>query len=147
MWVGGASQSTAGGIKVNTFAVAFANFMSVVRGRERVVLFNREITANSVRRASAVIFGSILTILFFFVVLIIMEPDISPKGLFFETVSAYCTVGLSLNVTPLLGNDSKIWIVLLMFIGRVGLITLLMTIVQHTGELMYRCPKDQVIIN
>ncbi|MDO4755146.1 MAG: potassium transporter TrkG [Parabacteroides sp.] len=147
MWVGGASQSTAGGIKVNTFAVAFANFMSVIRGRDRVVLFNREITADSVRRASAVIFGSILTILFFFVVLVIMEPDIAPLGLFFEIISAYSTVGLSLNVTPLLGDDSKIWVAMMMFIGRVGMITILMTIVQHKGELMYRCPKDQVIIN
>ena len=76
-----------------------------------------------------------------------MEPDLPVKGLFFETVSAYSTVGASLNITPLLGDDSKILISILMFVGRVGLITILMSLVQHGGNLKYRLPQDDVIIN
>lgn len=147
MWIGGASQSTAGGVKVNAFAVSWANFISVVRGRSNVVLFNRELAGDSVRRATAVVLGSITTILIFFCFLVALEPEITPFGLFFETVSALGTVGSSLNVTPLMGNESKVLISILMFIGRVGLITLLTSIVRPSGSLRYKLPKDNIIIN
>ena len=147
MWIGGGSQSTAGGIKVNTFAVAMANFISVIKGQNNVRLFNREIESNSIRRASSIIFGSILIILIFFVGLVMMEPEISLKGLLFETISAFSTVGASLNVTPLLSDGSKIWLTFLMFIGRVGLITFIMSFIKHTETPKYRLPKDNVIIN
>lgn len=147
MWIGGASQSTAGGIKVNTFAVALANMRAVIRGENAVVLFKREITPDSVSRASAVVFGSIVIILLSFVALIYLEPDISPKGLLFEVVSAYSTVGANLNVTPLLGSASKLLIVVLMFVGRVGLITVLMSVTRQGGIRRYRYPKGNVIIN
>jgi len=147
MWIGGASQSTAGGIKVNTFAVALANIRAVVRGENAVVLFNREITSDSVSRSSAVVFGSIVAILLSFVALLLLEPDISPKGLLFEVVSAYSTVGASLNVTPELGNASRLLIVVLMFVGRVGLITVLMGMSRQRDRRKYRYPKGNVIIN
>lgn len=147
MWIGGGSQSTAGGIKVNTFAVAISNFFSVIRGKTSVTLFNRELSAESVRRASATIFGSLITIIVFFLILVAMEPEISPKGLLFETISAYCTVGSSLNITPLLADNSKIIVSVLMFIGRVSLITILMSVIQQKGNTKYRYPKDNVIIN
>lgn len=147
MWIGGGSQSTAGGIKVNTFAVAISNFFSVIRGKTSVTLFNRELSAESVRRASATIFGSLITIIVFFIILVAMEPEISPKGLLFETISAYCTVGSSLNITPLLADNSKIIMSVLMFIGRVSLITILMSVIQQKGNTKYRYPKDNVIIN
>ena len=147
MWIGGGSQSTAGGIKVNTFAVAISNFFSLIRGKTSVTLFNRELSAESVRRASATIFGSLITIIVFFLILVAMEPEISPKGLLFETISAYCTVGSSLNITPLLADNSKIIVSVLMFIGRVSLITILMSVIQQKGNTKYRYPKDNVIIN
>lgn len=147
MWIGGAAQSTAGGIKVNTLAIAYANLVSVVKGRSSSVMFGREITSDTIRRAGAVISGSIFTILLFFSILVYLEPEISPKGLLFETISAIGTVGSSLNVTSLLGDDSKIVVTILMFIGRVGLITVLMTVVQNPGDPKYKYPKDNVIIN
>lgn len=147
MWIGGASQSTAGGIKVNTFAVAFATLVAIVRGRNSVVLFNREISTESVRRALAVILGSIITIISFFSLLVILEPTLSPRALLFETISACGTVGSSLGITSQLGDDSKIIVSLLMFVGRVGLITLLMSIIPPSGTPKYRLPKDNVIIN
>lgn len=147
MWVGGGSQSTAGGIKVNTFAVAVANFYAVVRGRERVHTFGREIPAESVRRASAVIFGSIGATLGFFTLLVILEPNLHPMGLLFEVVSALSTVGSSLDVTALLGEDSKVVVSLAMFVGRIGLITMLMSVLPAKGDPKYHLPKDNVIIN
>ena len=147
MWIGGASQSTAGGIKVNTVAVAAANFLSVIRGRGAVVLFNREVSADSVRRAMATIFASISAILITYLILLSTEPGISAKGLLFEIVSAASTVGLSCGVTPQLSVVGKVVISVLMFCGRVGFIVLGMSLVRHRGEARFRYPKDNIIIN
>lgn len=147
MWIGGASQSTAGGIKVNTLAVAFASMKSIITGRRTTELFNREITYNSIRRTLAVIFGSLFIIMTFFVLLLIMEPDLPAMSILFETISAFSTVGSSLGITPLLCNESKFLLVLLMFIGRVGFITVLMGFISQKKQANYRLPKEDIIIN
>lgn len=147
MWIGGASQSTAGGIKVNTIAVAIASIKSIMKGKQTTELFNREITYNSIRRALAVIIGSISIILLFYISLMIMEPDMDSRDLLFETVSAFSTVGSSLGITQSLGNDSKLAITILMFIGRVGFITVLMSFASKGERQRYRLPKEDIIIN
>ena len=147
MWIGGASQSTAGGIKVNTIAVAIANFIAVIRGREAVTMFNREISPESVRRALATIFGSLIVITATFVTLVVIEPHLSPKALLFETISAVSTVGSSLGITASLCMTSKVLITILMFVGRVGLLTVITSIFRQADAPKYRLPKDNVIIN
>ena len=147
MWIGGASQSTAGGIKVNTIGVAFASFISVVRGERSVRMFNREITDSSVRRAYATIFGSVITIICCFIALMILEPAIDPFALFFETISALSTVGSSLGITAELSDASKILVSVMMFIGRVGLITVAMSLFKRKQNTNYRLPEENVIIN
>ena len=147
MWVGGAAQSTAGGIKVNTLAVAWAGLVSVIKGKDRVVLFKRELSEDSIRRAAAVVFGSLLCVTGFFVALVALEPNLPARGLLFETISAFATVGSSLNISPQLGDYSKLLVSLLMFTGRVGFITLLMCFIKAEKTPHYRLPKDSVIIN
>lgn len=147
MWIGGASQSTAGGVKVNTVAVAFASLKSIIRGRQSTELFNREITYNSIRRTLVVIFGSILIIFTFFILLMTFEPDLPSDALLFETVSAFSTVGASMGITSFLCNESKAILILLMFIGRVGFITVLMSFVPKGEQPRYRLPKEDIIIN
>lgn len=147
MWIGGASQSTAGGIKVNTLAVAFAATKSLVRGKQTTELMNREITYNTIRRALVVIVCSIAVILSFFVGLLILEPEITSQEALFETISAFSTVGLSLGITSGLCTGSKVLLVLLMFIGRVGFITVVMSILPRRENPRYRLPKEDIIIN
>lgn len=147
MWIGGASQSTAGGIKVNTAAVMLANMKATIKGRRDVTMFNREISPESIRRASAIMFGSIIIILVFFTTLVILEPELSPKALLFETISAFSTVGSSINITPFLGEDSKLAVIVLMFMGRVGFITVLMCFTKHNQTVKHKFPKEDVIIN
>lgn len=147
MWIGGSSQSTAGGIKVNAFAVIFMNLIAVIRGTNRVEAFGREIPINSVRRANATMIMS-LTILFVSIMLLsIMEPELSILSLIFECVSALSTTGASLNTSPLLGDGSKILITVLMFVGRIGLITLMLGLVKQKKNIRYRYPEEQIIIN
>ena len=147
MWIGGASQSTAGGIKVNTIGVAFASFLSIVRGDKSVRMFNREISDYSVRRAYATIFGSVMVIIFCFVTLMILEPTLDPFALFFETISALSTVGSSLGITSEFGDVSKVLISVMMFIGRVGIITVAMSLFSRREQSHYRLPEENVIIN
>jgi len=147
MWIGGGSQSTAGGIKVNTFVVAIASIRSLIKGEHSTTLFNREITYNSIRRTLVVVFGSICIIVMFYVALLLLEPDLPSMDLLFESVSAFSTVGSSLGITPLLGTVSKILIVVLMFLGRVGFITVLMSILPQKEQPKYRLPKEEIIIN
>ena len=144
--VGGrAAQSTAGGIKVNAFAVVVLNLVAVLRGTERVEVFGRELSYDSIRRSNATVVMSIGVLFVFVFILTIWEPQASVMALLFECVSALSTVGSSLNLTPTLGDNSKLLVALLMFIGRVGLITLDAIIKKkHTK---YQYPRGQIIIN
>ena len=147
MWVGGAAQSTAGGIKVNAFAVVVLNLVAVLRGTERVEVFGRELSYDSIRRSNAtvVMYAGVLSACVF--VLTLWEPQVPVMALLFECVSALSTVGSSLNLTPMLGDDSKLLVIVQMFIGRVGMITLMLGIVRQKKHTKYRYPSGQIIIN
>ena len=147
MWIGGGSQSTAGGIKVNAFAVVVLNLVAVLRGTERVEVFGRELSYDSIRRSNATVVMSFGVLFIFIFVISILEPKLSLLTIAFECVSAISTVGSSLNATPLLGDDSKLLVALLMFVGRVGLITLMLGIIKQKKHTKYRYPSGQIIIN
>lgn len=147
MWIGGAAQSTAGGVKVNAFAVVVMNLVAVLRGTERVEVFGRELSPDSIRRSNATVVMSLGVLFISIFMLSMWEPEMSIMTLTFECVSALSTVGSSLNATPLLKDESKLLVSLLMFVGRVGLITLMLGIVKQKKNLKYRYPSDNIIIN
>ncbi len=147
MWVGGAAQSTAGGIKVNAFAVVVLNLVAVLRGTEKVEVFGRELSYDSIRRSNATVVMSVGVLFVFVFTLTIWEPQASVMVLLFECVSALSTVGSSLNLTPTLGENSKLLVAFLMFIGRVGLITLMLGIIKQKKHTKYQYPSGQIIIN
>lgn len=147
MWIGGAAQSTAGGIKVNAFAVAWLNLMAVLRGTDRVEAFGRELSPDSIRRSNATVVMSLGMIFIFIFLISLFDPQASLMSIAFECVSALGTVGASLGLTPLLSDESKLLISVLMFVGRVGLITLMLGIVRQKKHTKYRYPSDNIIIN
>ena len=147
MWIGGASQSTAGGIKVNAFAVVVLNLWAVLRGTERVEVFGRELSADSIRRSNATVVMSFFILFVFVFIISMLEPNHSLTAITFECISALSTVGSSLNLTPLLGTPSKLLVALLMFVGRVGLMTMMLGIVKQKKQIKYQYPSGQIIIN
>ncbi|MCM1029553.1 MAG: hypothetical protein NC342_01560 [Pseudoflavonifractor sp.] len=147
MWVGGASQSTAGGIKVNTLAAICLNLRCIVTGRERVTAFRRTIAVWSIRRANAVVAISILSYFIFSVAILALEPTMSPRMTLFETLSALFTVGSSLGATPLLSTASKLILCAAMFLGRVGIISLMAGIAGRRHDSFAVFPTDNLIIN
>lgn len=147
MWIGGASQSMAGGIKVNTLGTILLNLRSVIRGHSNVTAFHRNIAIPSVRRANAIVTLSIMTTLVFMTIILLLEPDLSPKAAIFEVISAVFTVGTSLGVTEHLCDASKCVLIVAMFLGRVGLLSLMSGLFTPRRDLSSHYPSDNVIIN
>lgn len=121
---------------------------STIRGRNAVVAFNRTISAASLARAHAVIALSIVSYALMSVVLLLLEPSLPPKMLLFESLSALFTVGSSLGATPLLSAGGKTLVCVAMFVGRVGLLSLLVGLAgTRGGATSVKLPEDNLIIN
>jgi trk system potassium uptake protein len=147
MWIGASPGSTGGGIKTSTFALALMNIYSIVTAKGRVEFNKREISSASVNRAFAIIVLSIIVIFISFFLISIFDGQHGLLKIFFECVSAYSTVGLSMGITADLGTMSKIVLILTMFIGRISMLTVLMSMIKQHGTLRYRFPTDNILIN
>ena len=147
MWIGASPASTGGGIKTSTFAIATMNIFSIARGKDRLEIYRREVAQSSIRRAFAIISLSLIVIGAATFFLAYFEPDKDIKALTFEVFSAYSTVGLSMGVTPQLGEGGKIILIFVMFIGRISMLTLLIAMLKQTKQLKYRYPTEEILIN
>lgn len=146
MWIGASPMSTGGGIKTTTLAVALKSMYSVVRGKNQVEIAKRQLTPENVNRAAAIILLSILWIGMTTTLLAITDPQGTVKQILFEVTSALSTVGLSLDFTYTLSDAGKVIISLTMFVGRVGLITLLSGIFHQQPARTYTYANDTVIL-
>ena len=145
MFIGGASGSTAGGIKVATFGILVAAAVSAVAGREHVEAAGRELRRADIDRALALAFLAILLVFAFALVLARIEP--APfSHVMFEATSAFGTTGLSAGITPNLKDASLLILTSLMFIGRLGPLTLALALVQRSRPARRRLPEDRVRI-
>lgn len=148
MWIGASPASTGGGIKTSTFALATLNIFAIARGKSRIQLFGRRISSESTSRAFAILCISLIIIGFAILALLIFEP----KGtdlltVVFECFSAYSTVGLSLNFTPTMTEPSKYVIIATMFIGRIGMLNLMIGLLRQINHQFYEYPKENILIN
>ena len=147
MWIGGSPMSTAGGIKTTTFAIALLNVISTLRGRDNIEIRQRTIAKQSINRAFIIIFSSLIVVAFGVVILSIFEPTLPTQYAIFEVVAAFSTVGLSLNITASLSVVSKITILIVMFIGRLGTITILSCFITNKGSQFYQYPTEHIPIS
>ena len=148
MWIGGSPASTAGGIKTSTFALATLNIFAVASGKSRIQLFGRRISSESTSRAFAILCISLITIGISIVAMLIFEPKGTPLlTVAFECFSAYSTVGLSLNYTPTVTEPSKYVLIACMFIGRIGMLNLMVGLLRRLNHQFYEYPKENILIN
>ena len=124
MFVGTASAGTGGGVKVNTVATLFASVGATIAGRQKPQLFKRSLTQESINKALAVVLIVLAVIAAGTFLLTLTDGDIPVESLLFEVVSAFSTVGLSLGVTPQLSEAWRVIIEVLMFVGRLGPLTM-----------------------
>ncbi|MDF3821182.1 potassium transporter TrkG [Leptospira sp. 96542] len=145
MWVGASPISTGGGIKTTTIALSFLNILNQIRGKERMEIQNRTVAPSSINRAGATIVLS-LFVIFFAIFLLVLTEKIPFLDLCFEVVSAFGTVGLTRGVTVELSENGKLVICFVMFIGRVGILTLLVAFAKKAKHLSYKYPEEYVVV-
>lgn len=147
MWIGASPQSTGGGIKTSTFAIATLNILSLAKGKSRIEIFRREIADISVRRAFAIISLSLVVIGFAIMFISMFDSEKQLKDIAFECFSAYSTVGLSLGITGDLSSASKFVIIVVMFVGRISMLSLVIAVFKKIKHKNYSYPKEEITIN
>ncbi|MGE6513152.1 TrkH family potassium uptake protein [Lysinibacillus sphaericus] len=146
MFIGGGSGSTAGGIKITTFAVLVATLWSQIRGKEDVVLFRRRIVVETILKALTVTMCGMIIVVLVTILLSITEQGHNFILYLFEATSAFGTVGLSMGLTPELTPFGRILIILTMFAGRLGPLTIAFAITKRRKSQAYRHPKGNIMI-
>lgn len=147
MFVGASPSSTGGGIKTSTLALAFLNIYNLACDRSRIEVFRKQIAANSVHRAFAIITLSIINIGIAIFLITSFDPELKALDVVFETISAYGTVGLSLGITATLSSASKLVIIATMFVGRVSMLTIMVALLRRVKHLNYTYPTERILIN
>ncbi|MFC8598529.1 MULTISPECIES: TrkH family potassium uptake protein [unclassified Isoptericola] len=145
MFVGGGSASTAGGIKVTTLAVMLLAILSEARGDKDTDAFGRRIPRDTIRLAIAVMFMGATAVLVSCLALLRMT-SFSLSEVLYEVISAFATVGLSTGITPDLPDPAKYWLSGLMFVGRVGVVSLMGALALRDRRRIVRFPEERPII-
>ena len=128
MFIGASPGSTGGGVKTSTFAILLYSVKATLQGRQEVEMFERRIPAQTVVKSIAIFIICIIVVSIGVLVLVRVEPDKSFLSLIFEVVSGFGTVGLSMGITPFLSSIGKLCIISMMYLGRVGPLTLILAV-------------------
>ena len=146
MFIGAGPMSTGGGIKVTAMFVALAATFNIMRNKRDLEVRGRRITTYTIRRSLAVIVVYLTWLTFATIVLSWTEKGIPLFSLVFELVSALSTVGLSINLSPLLSETGKIVVIVSMFIGRIGVLTFFTSLMKEYKEQVYAYPKEHILM-
>lgn len=152
MFIGASSGSAGGGIRTSTFAVVWASVIGIIKGRKHTELFKRTISNDTVLKAYAVFMFFVLGNVIGPFILSITEADLLASGqydfldLIFEHVSAASTVGLSTGITPDLSEAGKFVLIVAMFIGRVGTLTIAYLLGKQVISKRYKYPQGHTMI-
>lgn len=145
MFIGGSPGSTAGGIKTTTMTILLLTIWTEFKKRKDVELFKRRVEGEVIRHAACILmfYGSLA---FVSSMIICAVEGIGAKEVIFEVVSALCTVGLSLGITAEVGVLSHVILILLMFIGRVGGITILIAFSSRLSAIPSKLPAEKIAV-
>jgi trk system potassium uptake protein TrkH len=146
MFIGASSASTGGGLKTVTFFVLAAAAVSFVRHGGEPRIWDRRVGFQVLLKALAITFLGVQLVGLTFTLLAITEPGQDAVRLVFESISAFATVGLSMNLTPELSDSGRVVIVVLMYLGRVGLLTFALALTGRQEKSKVRYPEEDVAI-
>ena len=145
MFIGGGSASAAGGIKVTTMAVLFYIIYTEIRGETAVNVGNRRLPRSIQRQALTLVALSAMAILFS-TLFLAATTDFTLDELLFEVISATATVGLSTGITDDLPDFAKVWLSVLMFIGRLGPVVVASALALRVTKRHYELPKERPLL-
>ena len=146
MFIGASPGSTGGGIKTTTFTTLIGAVWSQIRGKEDVIFYRQRIEYETIYKALTVTFSGLFLVMFMTLVLTISEKGHEFLAILFEVTSAFATVGLSMGLTPELSDIGKILIMLTMFAGRVGPLTIAFAVTMRRNPDPFRYPKGKIMI-
>lgn len=148
MFVGASPASTGGGVKTTTIAVLILTVKSFLLGKEDIEVFGRRITSSTVRKSVGIFFVGVLAVLTGILLIVLIEPEFDLLEASFEVVSALATVGLSIGGSSNLTSIGKLLIVIYMFMGRVGLLTIFLALVAKNtvNKQQIRYPEGRIIV-
>jgi len=147
MFIGGSPSSTAGGIKTSTLALAVLSLRRVLLGRDDIEVFGRRLSDDLANRALAIILVAASFLSLVIVSLCVLHPELPPFDLAFEAFSALGTVGLSRGITPQLSASAKLVVILAMFVGRVGVLTFVISFLPRRAPAAFRYPETTIVLN
>lgn len=146
MFIGASPGSTGGGIKTTTFATLLGAVWSNIKGKEDVIFFRNRILYDTIYKALTVTVSGLFVVMMITMLLMITEPNKDFLMILFEATSAFATVGLSMGLTPELSPVGKILIILTMFAGRVGPLTIAYAVTLHRKPDPFKFPKGKIMI-
>ncbi|MFP4456587.1 MAG: TrkH family potassium uptake protein [Clostridia bacterium] len=145
MFVGASPGSTAGGVKNTTMSVIMLSVIATITNKEDTNIFGRKLPKDVIRRAFAIVFIAALWVMLAIIILSITE-GMEFMDVVFEVVSAFGTVGLSTGVTGALTFIGKIVIIVTMFIGRLGPMTLAVAFARQSDRQIVKYPEEQIVV-
>ncbi|MGB3616397.1 MAG: TrkH family potassium uptake protein [Elainellaceae cyanobacterium] len=146
MYVGASPGSTGGGIKTTTLRILLSSTKAVLQSKEDVLCYRRQIPMTLIIKAVGVVFGSGMTVIIVTILLALTNPDIEFISLLFESVSAFATVGLSTGITATLSTAGKVVLIATMYIGRVGVLLLMSTILGDPKPSVINFPEENLLV-
>lgn len=146
MFVGASPSGTGGGIKTTTLSILINSTRSVLRGQETVVMYQREVPASLILKATSVVFGSAITVIIMTLTISVLHPDFQFIDILFEVVSAFATVGLSTGITATLSVFGKLALVFTMYLGRVGVLLFMAAIVGDLRPSRIQYPEENLLV-
>lgn len=146
MFIGGSPGSTAGGIKTTTIGILIVTIICVIQGREDSEVFKRRFSKDLVYKAFTLIFIGISLVIVVTMILSYTEKGASFISLFYETVSAFGTAGLTLGLTSELSSIGKVLIMFMMYLGRVGPLTVVLSITRKKINSGIKYPEGKILI-
>jgi trk system potassium uptake protein TrkH len=150
MVIGGSPGGTAGGVRTTVVAVALAHLWSQLRsGKRGIVVFNRKLSEETGSQALGLIVLALIWLGGSFILLQYLQAGsgVSDSHLLFELVSAFATVGLSIDLTPSLRDSAKMLLIVNMFVGRVGLLTVLATLIPPDRRPVSGKPSEDILLS
>jgi trk system potassium uptake protein len=146
MLIGGSPGGTAGGIKTTTARILASCTYAILQGKESIVIYRRQVPNSLLMKSIAVTFGSLLTVVCGTILIAIAEPKLDFISILFEVVSAFATVGLSMGITAKLTVFSKLVLIAMMYIGRIGILLLISALLGDPRPSNVRYPEEPLLV-
>ncbi|MGB4588604.1 MAG: potassium transporter TrkG [Clostridiaceae bacterium] len=146
MFIGGSPGGTAGGVKTTTFGIIIFTLIAVLKGRSDVEIYKKKLSQSTVYKAIAIFFLGLTIVVIGVVILSINEIGASFEEIVYEVLSAFGTVGLTMGITPGLQSVSKLTLILIMYMGRVGPLTVMLAISNKQEKINIKYPEGKLLI-